>query len=93
MRYKRRKFDTVMLAVALFTLSGAILAYNLRTVGSGELAVSLSELTDITAKDSLISDAAMANLTTEDSVFAAASPSAPPRDYEILAPIITRPLS
>ena len=79
MTYKRIKIDTVMLAAALFTVTGAILAYNLKTVGGGELAVSLSELRDITARQSAISDAALANLAAEESVFTAAPPSAPPR--------------
>ncbi len=92
MTHKRRKFDTVMLAVALFTISGAILAYNLRTIGGGELAVSLSELTSYQKPTaSAISDYAKANLTSRDSVFAASTPDAPPRSYELLGPIVLPP--
>ena len=39
----RKKIDTIMLAVALFCISGAVLAYNLGTA-DGDIAVSLSEL-------------------------------------------------
>ncbi|MBQ8551191.1 MAG: hypothetical protein IJ428_00090 [Clostridia bacterium] len=91
-KLKKRRLDTFMLAVALFTVSGACLAYNLHTAESGEIAVSLSELVYYDAvKASAISDAAAANLFADDSIPAAVEPSAPPHTYELLPPIVTPP--
>ena len=89
---KSRRFDTFMLAVALFTVSGACLAYNLRTAESGEIAVSLSELVRYdSVKASAVSDIAAANLLADDSIPVAAEPTAPMRTYELLPPIVTPP--
>ncbi len=92
MKHLQRKIDTVMLAVALFSISGAILAYNLHVVGGGEIAVSLSELAAYSSpKASAISEYSAANLNSRDSVFTASVPSSPPRSYELLDPIIVAP--
>lgn len=89
---KRSRFDTLVLVLALFSVSGACLAYNLRTVESGEIAVSLSELVRYDAvKASAISDAAAANLLTDDSIPVFAESSTPIRTYELLPPIVTPP--
>lgn len=92
MSYNHRKIDRILLAAALFTVSGAVLAYNLHTAGGGELAVSLSELAAYgTQEASAVSDSAAANLMARDSVYTAAAPSAAVRGYELLDPIVTRP--
>ncbi len=89
---KSRRFDTFMLAVTLFTVSGACLAYNLHTARSGEIAVSLSELVRYDAvKASAVSDVAAANLFADDSIPVAAEPSEPIRTYELLPPIVIPP--
>lgn len=83
-----RKFDKIMLAAALFTVSGAVLAYNIHTA-DGELSVSLSDITAYRpAEISLISDAAAVHLTAEEVIFTAAAPIEAPRDYELLDPIV-----
>lgn len=40
----KKKADAILLATALFVLSGVVVTYNIKTVEGGELAVSLSEL-------------------------------------------------
>ncbi len=90
--YKHRKIDHILLAVTLFAISGACLAYNIRTAESGDISVSLSELVDYDAeKASAISDYAVANIAHNDAVAAAAKPATPPTSYELLPPIITPP--
>ena len=84
-----RRLDKIMLAAALFTVSGAILAYNIQTAEGGEISITLADITAYQpAEVSLLSEAAEANLTTGDSIFTAAAPSAAPRDYELLDPIV-----
>lgn len=96
---KHRKIDRIMLAVLLFTVSGAVLAYNLHTADDGTLAVSLTELLRPSA--CAVSDHAAAHLLARDSVFTSAAPSAPPqenllqeqqpRSYPLLEPIVRAP--
>lgn len=91
----RKKIDTIMLAVALFCISGAVLAYNLGTA-DGDIAVSLSELAGY-RRESAISVysqqaiAASEAFETEEAVEADNTPSAPLRTYELLPPIVTAP--
>ena len=92
----RPKTDTVLLAILLFALSGGILAYNIHTVNSGELAVSLRDLAyDVTKSGTVISTYAEANLTKYDSIYTAGAPTDPPTDItvsnELLPPIVTPP--
>ncbi len=90
--YKRRKFDNVILAVMLFALSGASLAYNLYTAESGDVAVSLSELVSTEYTEaSAISEYAAANLMNDESIAVDAAPIEPPRSYELLDPIVVPP--
>lgn len=90
--HKQRKADHILLAVALFAISGASLAYNIRTAESGDISVSLSELVEYEGeKASAISEYTAANITYSDAVAAAAKPAAPPSSYELLPPILTPP--
>lgn len=94
-----RKIDKIMLAVLLFTVSGAVLAYNLHTADDGTMAVSLTELLRPSA--SAVSDHAAAHILARDSVFTSAAPSMPPqenllqkpqpRPYPLLEPIVRAP--
>jgi len=96
---KSQKIDTVMLAVALFTVSGAILAYNLQTVSGGEFSVSLSELAAyaepaiVGPPPSAVSACAAAHLDDGDSVYVSAVPSEPVRTWELLEPIVKPPVA
>ena len=84
-----RRLDKIMLAAALFTVSGAVLAYNIGTAESGKISVSLADITAYhPAEVSLLSEAAEANLLTGGSVFTAAAPAEAPRGYELLDPIV-----
>ncbi len=86
-----RKVDRIMLAVTLFTVTGAVLAYNFKTVGDGTLAVSLSELNAFVKPAAVISEAAAANLMAHDSVFTAATPTEPFREIPLDEPIVQKP--
>ncbi len=87
---KRRKIDTLLLAVALFVTSGAVLAYNVITSDGGGISVSLSELTmDDVVSVSLIHDAAAENLQN-GTVFVGAVPEEAPVGAT-LPPIVTPP--
>ena len=93
---KRKKLDTVILALTLFAVSGGILAYNIHTVESGELAVSFYDLVkSSTTKNSAISSFAEANLLRDDSIFTGTVPHETPADTlvsnELLPPMITPP--
>ena len=84
-----RRLDKIMLAAALFTVSGAVLAYNIGTAEGGAISVSLADIAAYRpAEVSLLSEAAEANLLTGGSVFTAAEPAKAPRDYELLDPIV-----
>ena len=93
----KKRIDTVILALTLFFISGAILAYNIHTVKSGELAVSLYDLVSYTNKTerSAISSFSDANLLSGSSIFTGTVPSVPPDDTaasnELLPPIVTPP--
>ena len=90
--YKHRKTDHILLAVTLFAISGACLAYNVRTAESGAISVSLSELIEFEAeKASAISEYVASNISYRDAVAVAAPPTAPPSSHELLPPIITPP--
>ena len=94
---KHPKLDTFILALTLFATSGAILAYNLHTVGGGELAVSLYDLIeDTSAQGSAVSTYSEANILSKESIFTSGSPSAAPADTlgtsELLPPIVTPPI-
>ena len=92
MSNKHRKIDRIMLAVSLFTVTGAVLAYNLQTALGGTLTVSLSDLHEsVHPLVSAISDSAAAHLTARESVYTAAKPSEPPRDYVLAEPIVRMP--
>lgn len=87
---KRHKIDTLLLAVALFVTSGAVLAYNVSTSDGGGISVSLSELTASDAVSvSLIHDAAAENLLN-DTVLVGAVPEEAPVGAT-LPPIVTPP--
>ena len=93
---KRQKFDTVILALTLFAVSGGILAYNIHTMESGELAVSLHDLVRYNdSEKSAISSFTEANLLQHDSIFTGAAPSETPEDTavsnKLLPPIVTPP--
>ncbi len=93
---KRKNLDTVILALTLFAVSGAILAYNIHTMESGELAVSLYELVkDSSTQKSAISSFAEANLLRDDSIFTGTVPTETPAETltsnELLPPIVTPP--
>ncbi len=93
---KRQKFDTVILALTLFAVSGGILAYNIHTMESGELAVSLYDLVKIDrTQNSAISSFAESNLLRNESIFTGTVPSETPKDTaasnELLPPIVTPP--
>ncbi|MCI8386905.1 MAG: hypothetical protein HFE63_00360 [Clostridiales bacterium] len=96
----KKRIDTVMLAVALFCISGAVLAYNIGTV-DGDIAVSLSELAGY-KQDNLISSytrMAMSDADENpDAIEVGAVPTDPEtkdvynRSYELLEPIIKSPV-
>ena len=92
---KHPKLDTFILLLALFLISGGMLAYNIRTVESGELTVSLHDLIYDSKEDhSAISPHAEANLISHESVFTGTSPNELPEDTSasvLLPPIITPP--
>lgn len=88
---KHRRADNIMLAVALFTVSGAGLIYNLSTAAGEEIAVSLSGLAKTgEVRGSAISEYAAANLIEDETVAVSFRPAQSPV-YDILPPIITDP--
>ncbi|MBQ8510525.1 MAG: hypothetical protein IJ493_11525 [Clostridia bacterium] len=96
MQRKKNRLDAVMLAATLFAVSGAVLIYNLRTMESGEIAVSLSDLMEsgTAVSASAVSDMAAANIEALDAVAVAAEPveaPVPVRSYELLEPIVRAP--
>lgn len=99
----RRKIDTILLAVALFCISGAVLAYNI-TTADGEIAVSLSELAEYNreresmlsvysenAINNNLSKASQPDGSTTDAVVNVAANSGMKRSYELLDPIVKKP--
>ena len=88
---KRHGIDTVILAVALFLTTGAVLFYNIRSSDGGSISVALSDLVD-TEKDvgSLVSECAAAHLSQEKSVYTSAAADAQ-NPFEYLLPSIVTP--
>lgn len=85
---KHRKLDSVMLAVALFTLSGAALTYNLSTAAGEDISISLSAFSKSdTSTGSAISEYAVANLTFDEETLAVSVAPTEPRP-ELLPPVI-----
>lgn len=74
---KVRKGETLLFAAAMIAVSGACLAYNIRTASDMEITASLSELVYVSATDEYgaVSDIAAANLEHRESVAASAVPS------------------
>ncbi len=86
---KRRNFDTVIFAAAMIAVSGACLAYNIKSAEGSSLTLPLSAFTDgVPSMDSeLICEAAAANL---ENVAALEVSAEPQRDGEItlLPPVV-----
>ena len=64
----KRRLDTILLAAGLFTLSGAILCYNLATLGGEEIEAAVQAAVQASAKPagSYLSEAAMAALESDE---------------------------
>ena len=60
----KRKLDTILLAAGLFTLSGAILCYNLATLGGEEIEAAVQA--SAKPAGSYLSEAAMAALESDE---------------------------
>lgn len=90
---KRHKIDTLLLAVTLFSVSGAVLAYNIYSSDGGGVTVSLSELIEqgTAVSVSLIHEHAEANLTKDDTVYTSAEPTSVSGAGTLLPPIVTPP--
>ena len=90
---KRRKIDTILLAVTLFATSGAVLAYNIYSSDGGSITVSLSELVaqEPTASAALMHPCAQANLESGSTVYASTEPEPVPGVGAVLPPIVTPP--
>ncbi len=85
---KHRKLDSVMLAAALFTVSGAALAYNLSTAAGEDISASLSAFSKSdTSTGSAISECAAANLAFDEETLAVSAVPNEPRP-ELLPPVI-----
>lgn len=88
---KHPRADNIMLAVALFTVSGAGLIYNLSTAAGEEIAVSLSAIAKTEdARGSAISEYAAANLTEGEAVAVSVGVTEHVR-RDLLPPVITDP--
>ena len=85
---KHHKLDSIMLSVALFTVSGAALSYNLSTAAREDISSSLSAFSRSNVPTgSAISDYAAVNLTcTEETLAASAVPNE--QHPELLPPVI-----
>lgn len=92
----RKKIDAILLAVALFCISGAVLAYNI-TIADGEIAVSLSDLANYNRQTESAMSVYSRNLINnnltkgDDSAVPAAAEAGLIRSYELLEPIIKNP--
>lgn len=95
----RRRIDTILLAIALFCISGAVLAYNISTV-NGDIAVSLSELAEYNREserllsvysENVINTSLSEDSETKDVAVNAAAGESMKRSYELLNPIVTNP--
>lgn len=91
----KKRLDTILLAAALFTVSGAMLAYNLAMLGRDGTISTVSG--EISGNDRVISAAAERQL--DASVAAGALPAETDaetevglvRDYELLPPAVASP--
>lgn len=61
----KRRLDTILLAVGLFTLSGAVLCYNLATLGGDEIEAAIEASVGVSPGGNYLSEAAMAALDGE----------------------------
>jgi len=91
MMIKRMKLDTVLFAAAMITISGACLAYNIRTAETGELTASLSELAAISdvREIGVVSAAAVARLGYNEAIAVSATPTEVVSERVLLPPVIT----
>lgn len=64
MNSMKRRLDTILLAAGLFTLSGAILCYNLATLGGEEIEAAVRA--SAKPSGSYLSEAAMAALESDE---------------------------
>ena len=89
---KKPQYDTLLFAVILISISGACLAYNIRTAEQIGSTPAITEMI-ITenSNNTLISTVAAANISHTESVEVSANPSESNKTYEILPPIITPP--
>ena len=53
----KRRLDTILLAVGLFTLSGAVLCYNLATLGGDEIEAAIEASVGVSPGGNYLSEA------------------------------------
>lgn len=88
---KRGKTDAVMLALALFSVSGASLAYNLTAAAGDDISVFFSlEAKAGPCEGELISEYAAVHIMCEDAVTVWAEPYLQ-EESTLLPPIVTAP--
>jgi len=87
---KRRNYDTLLFAVAMITVSGACLAYNIRSAEETGVTFSAADLVYADNADSrkLICDAVAANLENAKAVEVSAVPVSDKQGAELLPPIV-----
>lgn len=61
----KKRLDTILLAAGLFTLSGAVLCYNLVTLGGDEIEAAIEASAGVSPGGNYLSEAAMAVLDGE----------------------------
>lgn len=88
---KRRLSDTVILAVALFAATGAVLAYNIYSSDGGSISVSLSDMIRTEPTSELLITECAAELLENGTINASATPEEAPSLPTLLPPIVTPP--
>lgn len=74
----KRRLDTILLAAGLFTLSGAVLCYNLATLGGDEIEAAIEASVGVSPGGNYLSEAAMAALDGETELQDTAAALLPP---------------
>ena len=88
---KRRCTDTVILAVALFATTGAVLAYNIYSSDGGSISVSLSDMIRTEQSTDMLITECAAELLENGALHASVAPEDAPSLPTLLPPIVTPP--
>lgn len=88
---KRHRLDTVLLAVALFATTGAVLAYNIYSSDGGGISVSLSDMIRTEKSSELLITECAVEILENGTLYTSAAPEDAATLPTLLPPIVTPP--